>query len=85
MKRLLIIGFLTTSLAGQAFSMGHPHNVFAARKRMHAKLSASKLSAKEMKTQAVKPTYASTLVEKGSALLTKGCVRAVTSLLPNPY
>lgn len=83
MKRLLIIGFLTTSLAGQAFSMGHPHNVFAARKRMHAKLSASKLSAKEMKPQTVKPAYASTLVEKGAALLAKGCVRVVIGLLPN--
>jgi len=85
MKRLLLIGFLTMSLAGQAFSMGHPHNVFAARKRIHTKLSANKLSAKDVKTQAVKPTYAATLIEKGSALLTKGCVRAVTNLLPNPY
>jgi hypothetical protein len=85
MKRLLLIGFLTTSLAGQAFSMGHPHNVFAARKRMHAKLPANKLSTKDVKTQAVKPTYASTLIEKGAALLTKGCVRAVTGVLPNPY
>ncbi|GAB3640695.1 hypothetical protein GCM10027423_13310 [Spirosoma arcticum] len=28
-------------LSGQAFSMGHPHNVFAARKQMRAKASTS--------------------------------------------
>lgn len=41
MKTLLIVGLLLTGLSGQALSMGHPHNVFAARKQMRAKASAS--------------------------------------------
>ncbi len=39
MKTLLIVGILLISLSGQALSMGHPHNVFAARKQMRAKTS----------------------------------------------
>lgn len=41
MKTLVVIGALLVGLSGQAFSMGHPHNVFAARKQMRAKTSAS--------------------------------------------
>ena len=40
MKTLLIVGILLTSLSEQALGMGHPHNVFAARKQMRAKTSA---------------------------------------------
>ena len=40
MKTLLTIGILMVGLSGQAFSMGHPHNVFAARKQMRAKTAA---------------------------------------------
>lgn len=40
MKTLLAIGVLMVGLSGQALSMGHPHNVFAARKQMRAKTSA---------------------------------------------
>lgn len=37
MKTLLTVGILMVGLSGQALSMGHPHNVFAARKQMRAK------------------------------------------------
>jgi hypothetical protein len=40
MKTLLVIGILVVGLSGQALSMGHPHNVFAARKQMRAKTAA---------------------------------------------
>lgn len=43
MKTLLIIGILLVGLGGQAMSMGHPHNLFAARKQMRAKTTASVL------------------------------------------
>lgn len=37
MKTLLTIGILMVGLSGEALSMGHPHNVFAARKQMRSK------------------------------------------------
>lgn len=40
MKTLLITGMLIVGLSAQALSMGHPHNVFAARKQMRAKTAA---------------------------------------------
>lgn len=41
MKKLLIIGLLVMGISGQALSMGHPHNMFAARKQLRAKTSTS--------------------------------------------
>ena len=41
MKTILILGILAVGLSGEALSMGHPHNMFAAHKRMKAKSSAS--------------------------------------------
>lgn len=41
MRTLLTVGILMVGLGGQALSMGHPHNVFAARKQMRAKTAAS--------------------------------------------
>jgi len=41
MRTLLTIGILLVGLSGQALSMGHPHNVFAARKQMRAKTPTS--------------------------------------------
>lgn len=46
MKTLLVIGTLLVGMSGQAMSMGHPHNIFAARKQMRAKASASVVKAK---------------------------------------
>ena len=40
MKTLLTVGILMVGLSGQALSMGHPHNVFAARKQMRSKTPA---------------------------------------------
>ncbi|QJW91897.1 hypothetical protein HNV11_22190 [Spirosoma taeanense] len=39
MKTLLVVGTLLMGVSGQALSMGHPHNLFAARKQMKAKAS----------------------------------------------
>ncbi|MVM32156.1 hypothetical protein GO755_19055 [Spirosoma sp. HMF4905] len=41
MKSLVVIGILLVGISSQAFSMGHPHNMFAARKQLRAKASAS--------------------------------------------
>lgn len=41
MKAVLVLGFLVVGLSGEALSMGHPHNIFAAHKRMKAKSTAS--------------------------------------------
>ncbi|GAB4001811.1 hypothetical protein GCM10028807_58890 [Spirosoma daeguense] len=41
MKSILIAGVLLVGLSGQAMSMGHPHNVFAARKQLRAKTCVS--------------------------------------------
>ncbi|GAB3798085.1 hypothetical protein GCM10028819_18420 [Spirosoma humi] len=41
MKTLLVVGILLLGISGQAFSMGHPHNMFAARKQMRTKAAAS--------------------------------------------
>jgi len=41
MKTLLTVGILLVGLSGEALSMGHPHNVFAARKQMRAKSTTS--------------------------------------------
>ncbi|GAB3941932.1 hypothetical protein GCM10028805_05880 [Spirosoma harenae] len=41
MKTVLVVGVLLLGISGQAFSMGHPHNVFAARKQLRTKASTS--------------------------------------------
>ena len=46
MKTLLIVGILLVGISGQALSMGHPHNMFAARKQLRAKTSASVVKTK---------------------------------------
>ncbi|CAN5393041.1 hypothetical protein BH09BAC4_BH09BAC4_40960 [soil metagenome] len=46
MKTLLIVGILLVGISGQALSMGHPHNMFAARKQLRAKTSTSVVRAK---------------------------------------
>jgi hypothetical protein len=72
-----MIGVLMTGLAGQALSMGHPHNVFAAHKRIHAKLAA-----KPMKTSAIQTTFTKTVVEHSSASLVFYVAKAASKLLP---
>ena len=46
MKKALVIGILLVGISGQAMSMGHPHNLFAARKQMRAKVSALSIKPK---------------------------------------
>lgn len=41
MKTILVAGMLVVGSSLQAFSMGQPHNVFAARKYMRTKASVS--------------------------------------------
>ncbi|GAB4035374.1 hypothetical protein [Spirosoma gilvum] len=41
MKSLFIIAILLIGISGQAFSMGHPHNMFAARKQLRTKAATS--------------------------------------------
>lgn len=40
MKRLLLFLVLLTGLSAQALSMGHPHNLFTARKQLRSKKTA---------------------------------------------
>lgn len=40
MKAVLVLGILVVGLSGEALSMGHPHNIFAAHKRMKAQTTA---------------------------------------------
>lgn len=56
MKTLLIIGILLIGLSGQALSMGHPHNMFAARKHMRAKASTSVAKTKPSVSSTWQPT-----------------------------
>lgn len=44
MKKILIVGFLVAGMSGETLCMGHPHNVFAARK--HLKKQSAALVAK---------------------------------------
>ncbi|MVM40091.1 hypothetical protein GO730_24820 [Spirosoma sp. HMF3257] len=53
MKVLVVIGILLVGISGQAFSMGHPHNMFAARKQLRAKASASASVCKPKVTSAL--------------------------------
>ncbi|MFD2572336.1 hypothetical protein ACFSUS_16975 [Spirosoma soli] len=66
MKTYLIIGILLVGMSGQAMSMGHPHNVFAARKKMRAKATASMMKAKSSTDVCWQST-----VELGKASLSK--------------
>ncbi|QJD78596.1 hypothetical protein [Spirosoma rhododendri] len=77
MKRLLMSSVLVAGLAGQALSMGHPHNVFAAHKRIHAKLAA-----KPVKTSTMQAAVIKTVAENSSASLVVFVAKAVSKLLP---
>lgn len=55
MKTLLVIGMLVVGVSGQALSMGHPHNVFAARKQMRAKTAALAVKSKSSASSSWQP------------------------------
>lgn len=79
MKTLLIAGTLLLGFSGQALSMGHPHNIFAARKQMRAKASAllnkPKLSSTTSCWQSI--------VQVDKAELSKRLIEALASVSPS--
>ncbi len=78
MKTLLIVGTLLVGISGQAMSMGHPHNIFAARKQMRAKSSA--LVQKSKVTSASSCWQPLAAIDK--AELSKRLVAALASVRP---
>jgi hypothetical protein len=76
MKASLIVGILLVGLSGQAMSMGHPHNVFAARKQMKAK--ASMTVARTKSTAAV--CWQTTTVQLDKSSLGKRFVQALVRM-----
>ena len=70
MKTLLIVGTLLVGMSGQAMSMGHPHNIFAARKQMRTKASAMLHKAKVSSTSSWQPLVQVNKMELSKRLLT---------------
>ncbi|GAB3898208.1 hypothetical protein [Spirosoma agri] len=79
MKTLLIVGTLLVGMSGQAMSMGHPHNIFAARKQMRAKASAMIHKAKVSSTT---PGW-QPLVQMNKAEISKRLLTALASVTPS--
>ncbi len=77
MKTLLVIGTLLVGMSGQAMSMGHPHNIFAARKQMRAKASASVVKSKTSMTSCWQP-----VVSIDKATLSKRLLAALAQMRP---
>ena len=69
MKILLVIGILLIGLSGQAFSMGHPHNMFAARKQLRSKTAASVAKTKSTASSCWQQTVQETKVIIGERFL----------------
>ncbi|MCX6213096.1 hypothetical protein [Spirosoma sp.] len=81
MKTLFVIGILFVGISGQAFSMGHPHNMFAARKQMRAKSSASVAKNKTTVSACWQQTVQTTKVAISERL-----IAALTNVRPaRPY
>ena len=77
MKRLFVIGFVLIGTVSQSLDMWHPHNVFAAHKRIHARLAA-----RSLKTPVTNRTYQSTVTEAGSTLVGRGLSLLVSYIRP---
>lgn len=56
MKTSLIVGLLVIGLGGNAFSMGHPHNLFTAHKHLRAKTTICLVKAKSVAVSNWQPT-----------------------------
>lgn len=69
MKTLLVIGILLLGISGQAFSMGHPHNMFAARKQLRSKTAASVAKTKSTASACWQQTVQETKAVIGERLL----------------
>ena len=76
MKTVVVAGLLFVGVSGQVFSMGHPHNMFAARKQMQAKSSVSVSKAKVNS-----PVYCATVVQLTKNVLSKLVARPLASAL----
>lgn len=77
MKTLLIIGILLLGFGGQAFSMGHPHNMFAARKQMRSKTSSSIAKTKVLASACWQQT-----VQETKAAISERLLAALTNVRP---
>lgn len=55
MKTRLILGFLLVTLSVQTMGMGHPHNLFAARKLVKAK--SARVQSRAVVAAVVKPGF----------------------------
>ncbi|SOD96754.1 hypothetical protein [Spirosoma fluviale] len=81
MKTLLVIGILLVGISGQSFGMGHPHNMFAARKQMRAKSSASVGRHKETASACWQQT-----VQTTKLIISERLIAALTHVRPaRPY
>lgn len=81
MKALLIIGVLLVGFSVQAFSMGHPHNMFAARKQLRSKVWASASKPKTTTTPEWKQA-----VDMGKASISERLLTALSHVRPaRPY
>lgn len=77
MKTLSIIGILLLGFSGQALSMGHPHNMFAARKQLRAKASTAVVKTKSSACLTIQHTVQLTKVAFSDRL-----VSALSQLRP---
>ncbi|AUD02981.1 hypothetical protein [Spirosoma pollinicola] len=77
MKTLLIVGILFLGISGQAFSMGHPHNMFAARKQMRSKTATS-----VAKTKSITSTCWQQTVQATKAAISERLLVALTNVRP---
>jgi hypothetical protein len=78
MKTLLTIGILVVGLSSQALSMGHPHNVFAARKQMRAKTAALVVKSKESACSSWQP-----IVQMDRNMFSKRLLAALSQIRPS--
>ncbi|MBD2700058.1 hypothetical protein IC229_05390 [Spirosoma sp. BT702] len=77
MKTIVIIGILLVGLSGQAMSMGHPHNVFAARKQLRSKPCVSNTKSKIRASAEWKPA-----VKTAKAAISERLLTVFTHLRP---
>ncbi|MFD2938125.1 hypothetical protein [Spirosoma flavum] len=81
MKTFVVIGILLVSISGQAFSMGHPHNMFAARKQMQSKTSTS-LVVKNKVTTSVCWQQTVQTIQATKAVFGERLIAALTHMRP---
>lgn len=81
MKTLWVVGILLLGISAQAFSMGHPHNMFAARKQLRLKTAAS-----VAKTKSTTSAYWHQTVQETKAIIGERFLAALMNVRPaRPY